>query len=509
MGLHDFTVYSIIKRNATVRRDEVGWVCGDGKLTHHQYKLKVDHLANRLGALGLTKGDRLAVVAKNSLEYMLLYGAAAKTAAIMAPINWRLSADEIAYQISDSRPKFLFVESEFIPQVGPAVKTPEIKGCWSLDQARDEIPSIDDLFSEQAPALEEKAAAEDPLVILYTAAVDVRPRGAVLTHQGVLAANFQYAWFWRLGPQDVHLAVLPLFHIMSLGLSLAAMQAGGTNVIIPKFDPDAVLKHIKEDKVTYFIEFPPILETLLNAAEKTGSDLSSLRIVGGLNSPEVVRRFESMTKAIYWTAFGQSETSGLVAMGPYFERPGSAGRVGFLSEVEIADEYGRLVPPGRPGEIVVRGPQVFKGYWGLPQETEYTFRDGWHHTGDLGRLDQDGYLFYLGRTPQKELIKPGGENVYPAEVERAILEHPQITAAAVIGVPDAQWGEAVKAVCVPSPGASLTEAELVEFVAARIARFKKPKYVQFVPELPKTAAGQTDRAAVKSLYGSADRPAKN
>lgn len=503
MGVFDFTVYSAIKRSALVHRNSVGWICGEQQLTHLGYREQVDRLAGSLVELGLEKGDRMAVVSKNCLEYMLIYGAAAKTGAIVVPINWRLSPEEIAYQLTDSQPRFLFTEPEFIPALAGMVDSFSSNNRFCLGLAHEHLQSFVDLLTGNAESIEEQASVDDPLVILYTAAVDVRPRGAILTHRNLLTANAQYNYFWQISPQDVHLAVLPLFHIMGLGISLAAMQAGGANLILPKFEPETALKQIQKHKVTCFIEFPPLLETLLNLADKDGYDLSSLRLVGGLDSPEVVRRLESSTKAQFWTAFGQSETSGLVVMGPYYARPGSAGQVGFLSEVAIVDEYGRLAPVGGSGEIVVRGPMVFQGYWGRPQDTEQTFRDGWHHTGDLGRLDEDGFLFYLGRTPQKELIKTGGENVYPAEVEKTILENPLVTEVAVIGVPDSQWGEAVKAVCVLAPGASLTGEALSEFVAGRMARFKKPKYVQFVAELPKTSAGMIDRPVVKSLYGSA------
>jgi acyl-CoA synthetase (AMP-forming)/AMP-acid ligase II len=208
-----------------------------------------------------------------------------------------------------------------------------------------------------------------------------------------------------------------------------------------------------------------------------------------------------MSGATFWAAYGQSETSGLISFAPYFERPGSAGMPIFMAEIEIVDDYGNVLIAGTSGEIVVRGPMVFKGYWNLEKENEYAFRDGWHHTGDNGYLDKDGYLWYVGRKAEKELIKPGGENVYPAEVEKVLLEHPLVEEALVIGVPDKQWGEAIKAICVLKQGESLAEKDLIEFVATRIARYKKPKYVVFVPRLPKDESGLNDRQKIKAEYG--------
>jgi long-chain acyl-CoA synthetase len=184
------------------------------------------------------------------------------------------------------------------------------------------------------------------------------------------------------------------------------------------------------------------------------------------------------------------------------ERPGSAGRPGPLVDLKIVDEFDREVEMGKPGEILIRGPLVFQGYWDEVELTKYTFREGWHHTGDMGRLDEEGFLWFVGRKAEKELIKPGGENVYPVEVEKIILEHPYIQEVSVIGVPDPKFGEGIKAICVLKPNAKLTEQELIDFVAGKIARYKKPGYVDFVTALPKRGDGSIDRIAVKAMYGS-------
>jgi long-chain acyl-CoA synthetase len=281
------------------------------------------------------------------------------------------------------------------------------------------------------------------------------------------------------------------------------MQAGGANIILPKFDVDLALKHIQEDKGTIFGEFPPMLTSLLDKAQKEQYDISSLRIVVGLDQPETIERFEKITKGTFWAFYGQTETTGLVTMAPFFEKPGSSGVPGSMAEVEVVDDYGNILETGNTGEIVVRGPMVFKGYWNLEEDNKYTFRDGWHHTGDTGNFDSSGYLWYKGRKAEKDLIKPGGENVYPAEVEKVLLEHPLIHEVSVIGVVDRQWGEAIKAICVLERGTSISEVELIEFVAARIAHFKKPKHVDFVSSLPKTDDGLIDRERVKALYGNA------
>ncbi|MCP4577127.1 MAG: AMP-binding protein, partial [Deltaproteobacteria bacterium] len=218
---------------------------------------------------------------------------------------------------------------------------------------------------------------------------------------------------------------------------------------------------------------------------------------------DMVRKVEEITGAAFWGVYAQTETTIYVTMAPILEKGAPGGRPVPMAEIEIWDDMGNAVETGQEGEIVVRGPQVFKGYWNRPGDNEYTFRDGWHHTGDKGRLDEDGYLYFLGPMPKKELIKPGGENVYPAEVEAVISEHPNVDEVVVIGVPDKEWGEAIKAVCVVKNGEALTESELTDFVASKIARYKKPKHVVFVTDLPKNEDGSMDREKVKAEYGKA------
>ncbi|MBW2617157.1 MAG: AMP-binding protein, partial [Deltaproteobacteria bacterium] len=276
---------------------------------------------------------------------------------------------------------------------------------------------------------------------------------------------------------------------------------GGTSVILPRFDPDLALKQIQEHKATVFIEFPPMLAKMLEMVSGGKYDFSSLKTVMGMEPPDMIKKGQEITGATFWTGYGQSETTGIICYAPFSDRPGSAGLPGFMAEVEIADDSGKIVETGESGEIVVRGPIVFKGYWNLEEDNKHTFRDGWHHTGDTGRFDADGYLWYEGRKPEKELIKPGGENVYPAEVEQVILEHPAIEKTVVFGVPDPKWKEGIKAVCRLKMGETIEPQELIDFVGERIARYKKPQYVEFVPDFPLLDDGSPDRVKIKKLYG--------
>jgi len=503
MGLYDYTLYNVFKRNARADGNRLAFISGEEKVTYREVLKKVDRLAFGLSRIGLRKGDRIGVLAQNSLEYVYLYGAAAKLGAIMLPMNWRLSPQEVEYILSDGSPKVIFAGLEFQPMISPYLsKYRFIEKCYNMSEPTKGFLPFNDLMEMNGTSADTNVSADDPYAIIYTAAIYGKPRGATLSHEGILNANLQFMYRWCLTEKDGHILALPLYHNFSLVIMLTVMQARGLNIIIPKFDVDLVLKHIQEDKVTLLCEFPPMLSSLLDKSQTGHHDLSSLRIILGIEPPEIAKKAEEMTGATFWAGYAQTETTGFIALSPYFERLGSAGKPLFSAEVELVDEWGKFVMTGEVGEIVIRGPMVFKGYWNLEKDNEYTFREGWHHTGDLGHFDEDGYLWYRGRKAEKELIKPGGENVYPTEVEKVILEHPLVLEVSVIGVPDEQWGEAIKAICVLKGEGKLTENELIDFVASRIARYKKPKYITFVQNLPKTKDGLIDREKVKAIYGN-------
>ena len=505
MGLRDFALFDVVERNARLYPDRTAFILGSERVTHAAYLARVERLAAGLARLGIEPGDRVGMLAQNNLEFVDLYGAVARLGAVLAPINTRLSADEVAFVIADAAPKVVIAEGAMQALLEGALQaSPTVKRWYGIgDGAAPFAPYAELLEAGAADALGEPHSETDAaLVMFYTAAVGGRPRGALLAHAGILANSMQLMQYWSLTPDDVNLGVLPLFHVAGFGMLAAAQLAGGATVVMPKFDAVAARDLIRSERVTMLAEFAPILGTLLDAAESRADDLASLRVVTGLDSPETIARFERLCpQGRFWSVFGQAETSGFVTMGCFRDKPGAAGRPTFLNTVAVLDAADKPVPVGETGEIAVRGPAVFKGYWNCERDTAFTFRNGWHHTGDLGAFDAEGYLWYKGRAPAKELIKPGGENVYPAEVENAIAAHPAVAEVVVLGVPDAQWGEAVKAVCRCKPGQTATEQQIIDFVASRIARYKRPKYVEFVAALPRTAAGAIDRAKVKELHG--------
>jgi long-chain acyl-CoA synthetase len=504
MGLYDFTFYDLITRNASCYNEQEAWLEADDQrtLTFTQYKDRVDRLACGLRQSGLKKGDRLAVLGMNSLEYFLLFGAAAALGAIVLPINWRLSEEEVAYNLNDCEPKMVFVDGDFQPLIeGSMDKLPSVEKYYGLDQGGGSFLPFVPLMDNQTEFEPEEVSTDDGFIIIHTAAVAGRPRGALLSHGNVICAGMHFNHYIHLTPDDVHLNLLPLFHVGGLFMATTSFHAGALNVNIRKFDAARAMELIQEKRVSFLMEFSPILASILEQHEKLGMDISSLRAVTGLEAPETIEKYQKITGGTFWCMYGQTETSCVATFGPYRDRPGSAGKVLPLAEVRVVDDYDHPVSVGQVGEIIMKGPMVFKGYWNLAEDTAYTFREGWHHTGDLGRFDEDGFLFYAGRKAEKELIKPGGENVYPAEVEKTILLHPAVEMTVVFGVPDPKWKEGIKAVCKLKGGESLEPQALIDFVGERIARFKKPQYVEFITDFPVLEDGTPDRAKIKELYG--------
>jgi acyl-CoA synthetase (AMP-forming)/AMP-acid ligase II len=505
MAPPDFTLYDMIARGASVFGDAPAVIHADGTLSFRQFQTRVDTLAGRLAGLGLGPGDRICILAQNDPAYLELYGACARQGIIAYPINWRLTGAEVERVVERARPSMFVADASTLAAVtGWPRSKPAIPHWYQLGPATGEgFTPFGELTREGPVSPPADVASADPFAVIVTAAVDVIPRGAVLTHANVLTANLTAIGAFGLTAADRYLLALPMFHITALGTALAHMHAGGASVVVPRFDPEEAVRLIDRHRITHVSDFPPVLSTLLDAAEKLGSRLPSLRDVAGLDAPPTIQRLHETTGARFWTGFGQSETTGFVSLQRVQDRPGAAGRPVAAARVKLVDDYDREVPVETPGEIVVRGPLVFQGYFGQPDVTAYTFRNGWHHTGDVGRFDADGYLHYVKRKPEKELIKPGGENVYPAEVETVIVQMESVSGACVYGVPDPRWGEAVKAVVEVAPVGRYTAEQVSDFVGARIARFKRPHVVAFTDALPRTADGAVDREAVKKTWGDA------
>lgn len=501
MTATDFTVTDMLVRNARQLGERTAFVHANRTVTHREHLGRSIQLAAGLKEAGVVRGDRVAILSRNRLEFLDLLGAAAHLGAIVSAINWRQSAAEVALVLEGDAPRMVLVEDEFWGLLDVALALPGASEPVAMDGQRDGFRHLPDLYRNEA-CERVAVAADDPLLLIHTAFSDQRPKAATLTHRNLLANALQLQGTWSLSIQDVHLCCLPLFHSTAMSLTLATQMAGGCSVLMPAYQPREALALIGLHHVSLLAEFAPMLGGLLDAAEVAPAILASVRHVCGLDAPETIQRLEATCPgATFWTGYGQTEVSGLATMAAWRSVPGSVGWPLPLCAVEIVDEQGLAMPTGEVGEIVLRGPCVFAGYWGRPADTAFALRAGRLHTGDCGRLDAQGLLWYSGRLATKELIKTGGENVYPEEVEAVLRQHPHVVDVAVIGVVDAHWGESVRAICVASDGASPSEQQVIDFVGERIARYKRPRAVVFAAALPKKADGTNDRDRIKQLYG--------
>jgi acyl-CoA synthetase (AMP-forming)/AMP-acid ligase II len=503
VSAQSFTVYDLVARGAAVHGDAPALIQGDETVSFRDFQRRVEALASGLRGLGIGKGDRVCVLAQNDLAYLDLYGACARQGIVAYPINWRLTGEEVERVLERATPRMMVADASTLAVVGawPGAKTAVPYWYQLGSTAAPGFTPFAALYRDGTPPAPAEVGNDDVFAVISTAAVDTIPRGAALTHANVIAANLTIMACADLGAAGRYLAALPLFHITALGLTLATFHAGGASVVMSRYDAEEAVRLIDRHRVTHLSDFPPVLSTLLDAAEKAGSRLASLRHVSGLDAPQTILRLHERTGAKFWTGFGQSETTGFVSIQRVIDRPGSAGKPVPSCQVKVVDDYDRDLPAGTPGEIVVRGPLVFQGYFAQPDVTAYTLRGGWHHTGDVGRFDEEGYLYYVKRKPEKELIKPGGENVYPVEVETVIMQMAGVTGVCVYGIPDDKWGEAIKAVVEVKDGGAHSAQSVGDFVVSKIARFKRPHVVVFTESLPRGAEGAVDRESVKSMWG--------
>ncbi len=497
-NLHSLSFFDIYEKNARYNGSSCAIHCNTEDITHADLFLQTARFANGLRKLNLPPGSRIAVLCKNHPAFFHLFGAASALNLVLVLINRRLSRDEVTYILEDTTPSLIICDQEMADQAKSLTDSFSfLTHTYVVDGENEDFLNLYDADPIEAPL---PCRSTDPFVIIHTAAVQGKPRGAVLGQENIILANQQIIHAYGLDETKSYLNILPLFHIMGINLGLGILQAGGKNIIMEKFNPQETLALIQEQKVNLFGSFPPILTNLLDAMENSEFDLSSLEIAAGLETPETAKKWESFTPSKFWTMYGQTETSGLITFTEYFKKPGSAGIISPLANIRIVDEQDQLLAANETGEIVVRGPLVFQGYWNADALNKYTFREGWHHTGDLGMIDSDGFLFFKGRKAEKELIKPGGENVFPAEVEKAILQHDAIKDVCVFGVPDPKFGEGIKAVCSLNPGNMLSKEDLIKFCGSRIAGYKKPRYVEFIDDLPKAEDGAIDREKIKAEY---------
>jgi fatty-acyl-CoA synthase len=490
--------YSVV-RNARKYPDKTAIICEEKRRTYRELNERSNRLARALSGLGLNKGDRVAILSFNSIEIMEAYVADLKIGAVTVPLNaWGLDKD-IQYQADFTGCNILIFHQDFLPRVE------KIRPL--LSQVREWIfigsplppfaKPYEEVMARSSPEdfpieVEEK----DEAFIMFTGGTTGVPKGAVLTHKSLL---------WNIisvttenqspTPDDVVYYPMPLFHTAAMSRFLAYMYAGGIFIVSREFDAEKCLRIIEREKVTAMTGNPTIWGKLLREMEKENYDTRSMRMYlssQGFLHPTMQGAIETrlFPQAKTFVSYALTEASPGVTILKPWDRPKETGSVGkpyICTEVRIVDDQDRDLSVGEVGEIIIKGPTVMKEYYKNPEETAQTLRGGWLHTGDLGKYDEEGFLYFVDR--KKDMIKTGGLNVYSKEVEEVLSRHPQIAEAVVIGVPDEKWGETVKAVVVVRAGQSLSEAEVIDHCKKYLASYKKPTSVSFVDALPKSQFG--------------------
>ena len=484
-------------------------VAGDREITYGELDERVRRAAAALSSLGVRKGDRIALVLGNVPEFVEALHGAWRIGAVVAPLNVMLTPEEMGYVLADAEPAAVVTDRAFLPTVlatSDRAPTGHVLVTGS-GPAPGGTARWEDALGGSAEPAEVEVGGEDLALLQYTAGTTARPKGAMLSHGNLLANLDQMSQVpaLREAESDVVLLALPLFHIYALNVVLGiTIREGATGILVERFDPVATLELIEQRRITVLFGAPPMFGAWLQAAGDRTPDLSSVRIAVSGAAPlpgEVLQAFRDRFGITIWEGYGLTETAPAVTTNALGEeaRLDSIGLVLPGVDVRLVDESGEEVAEGDPGEIVVRGPNVFEGYWRRPEDTESSFRDGWLRTGDVAYRDDDGYLYIVDRT--KDLVIVSGFNVYPKEVEEAIATHPKVAEVAVIGVPDARTGEAVKATIVPRQGGSLTEEEILDHCRDTLARFKWPRHVEFVDALPKHVTGKVLRRALREPDG--------
>jgi len=489
---------------------------GEVRLTYGELDARVHRLAAALQGLGLEFGDHVAILAFNSYRYMEAYLATPLAGLVLAPINTRLAPPETSFILNDGNIKALLVGRQFLPllkEIRRELKTVEHVVLLD-DGAEGELLGYEELLARADPAgLRERDWGEQDMAMLcYTGGTTGLPKGVMLSQRNLVSNAMHVIQLAEFNERDVWVHCCPMFHMADLWSCYSLTVLGAVHIFMENFEPRELLSLVQEHKVTALIMVPTMINMVLEHPECGDFDLSSLRRVIYGASPMPVERLKAAFELfgpILQQGYGQTETSpfltcmtlrGTKLEGTEAEvrRLASCGQAIVGVDVRVVDGEGKPVKPGEVGEIVARGPNVMLGYWNRPEETAQALRDGWVHTGDMATVDEENFIFILDRA--KDMIITGGENVFSPEVENALYRHPAVLEAAVIGIPDAEWGEAVKAVVVLRPGQKVSEEALIAHCREWIAHYKCPKTVDFVDSLPKSGPGKILKSELRKPF---------
>ncbi|MFH1058397.1 MAG: long-chain-fatty-acid--CoA ligase [Pseudomonadota bacterium] len=496
----------LLERCARKFPDKVGFMCEEGRWTIAQWNANANRRAGALAGLGVGRGGRVATLFANGRDVLETYPAVLKLGAALVPLNTRLSPDELRYQINHCQAETVIYQAQFqsvVDQVRAAL--PGVR-TWLACGGEGGDGDLDQLLAAQSAADWPGPVAEDDLAcILYTAGTTGRPKGVMLSHRNCLWAAVNLAQDSEFQERYRVLLVFPLYHSAAFSLLSTSLYLGCTLVSMARFDPLAVLETMARERVSKMAFPPTVWNHILQVPDLGRFDTASVESVssGAEAMPlETKRKLAALfPNAKLGETYGMTETVAAIAtlkpgQGP--ARQNCVGRAFTNLEIRVVDAEDQPLPAGQIGEVVVQGPNVMEGYLDDPAATQQTLRGGWLHTHDLGWLDEEGFLYLAGR--QHDLIISGGENIYPREVEEVLYTHPAVADAAVIGLPDQMWGERVHAVIVLRAGCTLGEDEVIDFCRQHLASYKKPRSVEFVHTLPRSAAGKILKRELKERY---------
>jgi fatty-acyl-CoA synthase len=476
----------------------------DQEWSYREVNDRAKAIAAWLGEKGVQKGDRVALLAPNGISYFDLLFACGKIGAIFVPLNWRLSLDELAYIIKDCEPRLLAFHSKFTKEV--TMIWEEEEHCIQINGSR--YGQLLDATVGQLGG--EKVEEEDPLAMIYTGGTTGKPKGAVLSHRAIIWNSVSTIASWNLTNEDRTVTYLPLFHTGGLNaLSLPILMAGGTVVLANDFTPESAIRNLIEHKCTIVLFVPTMHHMLVKSDLFQDTEFKDLKLFLSGGAPCPLEIYEAYNQK----GIDFKEGYGLTEAGPnnFYINPseanvkrGSVGKPMLFHSIKILDEAGNEAVADEVGELVIKGNHAFSYYWNNESATENTLKDGWLYTGDLAKRDRDGYYYIVGR--KKEMIITGGENVFPLEIEHWLCSHPSIQEAAVIGVADDKWGEVVTAYIVIEEGAVLSDGEVKQYCRQKLGRYKVPKSIYFISQMPKTHVGKIDKKRLKEMAGINQKP---
>jgi len=501
----DWTLDEYIRRNGARYPDKPGFVMGEITRTWGQVDERVDRLAHALQRLGLQRNDRVATLMHNCLEYPEAYYGCARAGMIVVPFSYRLTVPELHEILSTAEPALMIVGSSDAHKAFELKQLlPSLKHIWVVgdDNQPDEHNYEAQLSASPPTPVYSPNSQNDTFSIFFTSGTTGLPKGAMVSHLNLEANGFNQFVADGSHHEDVNLIGTPLYHMGAVFMSVTYTMLGCTQVVCDRFNPDIWLQALQEHKATVALLIPTMINTVLNYPHLGDFDLSSLRLIfygGGPMPPAVLRRALSALPCGFTQGYGRTETleaTFLVTSDHQITdddekkltRLASAGREATGADVRIIDDDGKALGIGEVGEILVRSRSNISGYWRNPEETAAAVSGTWFHTGDVGYLDEDRYLFVVDR--KKDMVVSGGVNIYTKEIESILYTHPAVLEAAVIGLPDDHWGEVVTACVVTKPGRTVTEEDVVELCASTLAGYKKPRLVYFVDELPKNPSGK-------------------